>query len=174
MLTNLPDKGESVRKFRDLLETEIKNREQIVDLEQSVTNLCLLTDAQKHVQKICKFEKKPQKDRYKPFATLNKTIEIKPERKVFKVMEDCKLENHPTKLLQLPESMDILKQQEERIKVCFFLVRVLFANISFQEGQLKIRYERIMEKLKHSNNEAESDTDDNNSNRSSVYDEDSE
>lgn len=69
--------------------------------------------------KLCEFEK-TAKDRYKPFATLNKSIEIKSERKVFKVMEDCKLDNKPTKLISLFESLNIQRQQDESLKVCYF------------------------------------------------------
>lgn len=106
--------------------------------------------------KLCEFEKAPEKDRYKPFTTLNKCIEIKPDRKVFKTMEDCKLEKKPTKLISLYESMNLQKQQEERAKVSFssenswnFVWCVIF----FKGEQVRVRYERLMEKLKENNDE---------------------
>lgn len=124
IIKNLPDRGESINKFREIVENEIKYREQITNLEQSVNSLSLVEDSQKHVTKLCDLERHIEKDRYKPFSTLNKSIEIKPNRKVFKCMEDCKLDNKPTKMIPLPESMEILKQQEERVKVVtsFYLV----------------------------------------------------
>lgn len=93
-------------------------------MESCVKNLSVLDDTEKHVKKICEFEKTDEKGRYKPFATLNKTIEIKPDRKVFKIIEDCKFDNKPTKLIPLVESMNILKQQEEKIKVGLCLCNI--------------------------------------------------
>lgn len=132
-MEKLPDKGESIREFHKLLESEIKIREQINNLGNSVKKLSVLDETEKHIQKLCEIEKRPEKDRYKPFATLNKTIEIKPNRKVFKVIEDCKLENHPTKLIPLCQSLRVLKQQEERVKVC--LSKVKFCDIQFTDFQ---------------------------------------
>lgn len=110
---------------------------------------------------MCEFEKTLEKERYKPFATLNKTIEIKPDRKVFKTIEDCKFDNKPAKLIPLVESLNILKQQEEKIKVSLSLNNRNFysASLIFQEEQVKLRYERLMEKLKEHNADENSESD---------------
>lgn len=89
----------------------------MTDLEESVNKLSILDDTQKHIKKLCEVERSSEKDRYKPFSTLNKTIEIQPDRKVFKNMEDCKVNEKPIKLIPLPESLNIMKEQEEKLKV---------------------------------------------------------
>lgn len=111
----MSDKGESIKNFRDKVEKEIRFREDLQDIEASVKKLTLNDD--KHVQKLCEIEKIPDKERYKPFATLNKVKEIQPNSKIFKIMEDCVQCNKPTKLISLLESIDILKKQDEKIKV---------------------------------------------------------
>lgn len=127
MIEKLPDKGESIKQFHKLVENEIKFKENVDTLECSLNQLSVLDDTEQHIKKLCEFDKSPVKERYKPFATLNKTIEIQPERKVFKVVEDCKLETKPTKLIPLMESMDIMKKQEDRIKVLIKLSESQFS-----------------------------------------------
>lgn len=102
--------------FRDKVEKEIRYREDFHNIEASVKRLSL-NDNDKHVQKLCEIEKIPEKERYKPSATLNKVQEVQPNSKIFKIMEDCVQCNKPTKLILLPESIDILKKQDERVKV---------------------------------------------------------
>lgn len=78
--------------------------------------LTVLEETDKHIQKVCEFDK-AAKERYKPSSTLNKTIIIQPERKVFTTIEDCNLDPKPAKLIPLMESMNIMKLQEDRVKV---------------------------------------------------------
>lgn len=113
----MPDKGDSIKAFLDLVQKEVQYRQDLSGLEESVKQLSLENDLPKHDLKLCGFEKTPKKERYKPFATLNKTIEIKPDRRVFNYVEDCKIHEKPTKLIPLSESLTILKKQEERVKV---------------------------------------------------------
>lgn len=119
---------------------------------------------------MCEFEKTLERDRYKPFATLNKTIEIKPDRKVFKTIEDCKFDNKPAKLISLAESLNILKHQEEKIKVGLSPNDKNFHSTSliFQEEQVKLRYDRLMEKLKEDNVEENCASDEESSEASSL------
>ncbi|KAG5884632.1 hypothetical protein JTB14_023826 [Gonioctena quinquepunctata] len=127
LMNKLPDKGESIKKFFTQVEDEIKFR-QSLDLIQDSMNKISISEQDKHVQKMCDLEKSPEKDRYKPFATLNKVKNVPPDSKIFKIMEDCNQSNKPTKLILLPESMDILKKQEERVK----------------NEQVRIRFNRLM------------------------------
>ncbi|CAG9838242.1 unnamed protein product [Diabrotica balteata] len=115
IISKLSDKGESIKKFHEQVKYEIKYREEMADLEISISTL-QISESDKHVQKLCELEKSPGKERYKPFSTLNTTKEIHTDRKVFKTMEDWSKCNKPTKLIPLAESMEILKQQDEKIK----------------------------------------------------------
>ncbi|XP_018571277.1 uncharacterized protein LOC108910973 [Anoplophora glabripennis] len=131
LIGRLPDKGESIKSFRDKVEKEIIFRKNLDDIEATINKLSL-SENERHIQKLCEIEKIPVKERYKPFSTLNKAKEVQPDSKVFKIMEDCAHCNKPTKLIPLSESIDILKKQDERIR----------------EEQLKARHRRIFEKLR--------------------------
>ncbi|KAJ8933015.1 hypothetical protein NQ314_014253 [Rhamnusium bicolor] len=132
LINNLADKGESIKGFRDKVEMEVKYREELKNIEKSMNKLSTCdNENEKHVQKLCEIEKTPEKERYKPFSTLNTIKEVKSDSKIFKIMEDCTHCNKPTKLILLPESIDILKKQDERVK----------------EEQVRVRHKRILDKL---------------------------
>ncbi|CAH1110761.1 unnamed protein product [Psylliodes chrysocephalus] len=115
IMSKLPDKGNSIKKFYECVKQEIQNRENLADINAGLQKLNI-SEADKHVQKICGLETNPKKERYKPFSTLNKIQEIHTDRKVFKTMEDWSKCNKPTKLILLSESLEILKQQDEKVK----------------------------------------------------------
>ncbi|CAH0562031.1 unnamed protein product [Brassicogethes aeneus] len=131
LFAKLPDKGESVIRFRDKIQEEINNRNEICNIEQSLNKLSLdvnFCNKDKHIQKLCTIENKPDKERYKPFSTLNKQSEHKVDTSKF--IEDPFFDK-TTKLVNLPESLNILSQQEERVK----------------SEQYKSKFERELEKI---------------------------
>ncbi|XP_056638777.1 uncharacterized protein LOC130446498 [Diorhabda sublineata] len=136
ILSKLPDRGESVRKFHEQVKNEIKYREDLSDLEHSISAL-KLSETDKHVQKICEMEKTPKKERYKPFSTLNNTKQVHTNRNVFKTMEDWSKCNKPTKLISLVESIEILKHQDEVIK----------------EEQVKLKHRLLVRQLENEDSE---------------------
>ncbi|CAG9813661.1 unnamed protein product [Phaedon cochleariae] len=132
LINKLKDKGESIRQFRDQVKNEIEYRKGLDDIQSSIGKLSI-SDQETHAQKLCEFEKSPAKERYKPFSTLNKTMKINPDSKIYKIVEDCKPYVKPTKLIPLPESMDILKKQEDRVKE--EMVKIHFNRLLIQEGE---------------------------------------
>ncbi|KAJ8983889.1 hypothetical protein NQ317_000925 [Molorchus minor] len=146
LINKLPDKGESIKLFRARVEKEIEFRDELGEIEESFSNLPL---GDKHEQKLYCMETAPRKERYKPFATLNKTLEVPPESNAFKLMEDCSRTNKPVQMINLPESIEILKEQDEKVK----------------EEQMRAREKRLIEKLLadaakyDSSSEYEDDTD---------------
>nr|XP_023015490.1 uncharacterized protein LOC111504987 [Leptinotarsa decemlineata] len=145
VINKLPDKGESIRVFLTRVENEIKYRHSLDSIQDSLSKISI-TEPDKHIRKLCEIEKRPEKDRYKPFSTLNKVKEVPPNSKIFKLIEDCTASNNPTKLILLPESMNILIKQEERVK----------------EEQRKIRYNRLLHQAEESDESSnESDSEEN-------------
>lgn len=98
VIDKLPDKGEFIKLFRDEVQSEILYREQLLQIEESTNKLSLLDSdiEEKHTKKICDIEKCSQVERYKPFATLKTTKDIKEDSKIFKIMEDCRPQSNPT------------------------------------------------------------------------------
>lgn len=117
-MRKLPDKGESIIKFRDKVEAEIKHRESVEALEASFATLSVNVDlpVDKHTEKMFVMEK-PEKKRFIPGLTLQKEYHPKAGHDSSKFIEDAKYFNKQTQRLSLPESVGILKKQDERTKV---------------------------------------------------------
>ncbi|CAG9859964.1 unnamed protein product [Phyllotreta striolata] len=122
LLSKLPDKGAAIKTFYNKVLEEIRAKEDLAAVEMSLQNLNI-SDSDKHTQKICGIEASPAKERYKPWYTLNSTKDIHTDRKVFRAMEDWSKCNKPTKLIPLSESLDLLKEQEEKVKQEQFKVK---------------------------------------------------
>lgn len=120
MLSRLTDQGEAIKVLYDLLQQEVNFRKELATVETHFQNLAI-SNADKHTQRLCSIEKKPEAERYKPFSTLNNVKEVKKGSKIFNIMEDCKENIKPTQLIPLQESLNIQKEQEDRVRVKVFL-----------------------------------------------------
>lgn len=113
----LPDKGESIKQAIIRIEKELSDRQAISDISEELNKLSVNSDVEKHAEKVISKDKPLTNKGFKPFCTLVKENQLKENSNVKKFMEDCSLSNKATKLISLTESINLLKEQDDRVKV---------------------------------------------------------
>lgn len=115
VVANLPDKGLHLNEKKEKLEKEIRFREDLKITEEKIQKLSLkcaseTKDLDSHSEKLCCFDRRPPK-RFKPNIALHSSV-----------YDDDDHVKDGAKLLDLPTSLNLQKEQEARTKVFLYLL----------------------------------------------------
>lgn len=126
MLQNLQDKGKSIDQLHNNIEKEIKHRDAVKGLQNSLSALSIdinpTTLQAKHIQYILKKDKPVQDIKYKPHKTLlhnrsSTSSEIVHNHSEITSAFEPKLIYEPTRYIPLSESLDIQSEQAQKLTV---------------------------------------------------------